>query len=316
METENNYQKKYGVLIKCFTFNQSRYIEQALSSFVYQETTFPFIIALVDDCSTDGQVVIIKDFIEKEFVIEDEDEQLETEDTTVCYARNKQNSNCYIVASFLKYNHYSKQKPKLPYLSKWIDMSKYQAICEGDDYWIDYQKLQKQYCYLETHRNCSMCFSAYQSLFPDGRTLIKRNYPDSKDNCLIKDCIQLGGAFTKMNTILFRTECALPQPSWYRFAKVGDVPLFLTLFMHGDVGYINDVMACYRVNSQGSWSSRNKERSLKAIISDFKTSFLFWRAVNKETRFRFMRHVLYRQLLCIGRFLRDVFRLICKRVRS
>ena len=288
---------EYGVLIRCFTFNQSQYIEQALTSFISQQTTFPFLIALVDDFSTDGQVSLLHRFLEREFDLSsDTSYEYETDYANIVYASHRQNKYCHILVHFLKYNHYSIRKKKAPYLLKWVKMSKYQAICEGDDYWIDKNKLQLQYNYLDQHLDCAMCFTAFRTVSPDGTEKDVYRYRTDVDECSIKDCIRKGGSYTKLNSILYRASYASPKPTWYTHAHVGDLPLFLTLFLHGKVAYINKVTCCYRKNAKGSWTESKNLWKTSEVLYTLKERWLFWNDVNAETRYIYSFAVYRRQI--------------------
>lgn len=170
-------QYKWTVCTSCMTYNQSTYIEDALNGFTMQKTNFPFVCIVVDDASTDGEQDVIKKYLEQHFELEDKTitRNEETEDYVLSFARHKTNRNCFFAVLFLKYNHYRK-KSKLPYISKWIDNSKYLAMCEGDDYWTAPQKLQTQVDYLETHPN--IVLSCHQYSVTDvltGKTSLRKN---------------------------------------------------------------------------------------------------------------------------------------------
>ena len=148
------------VSVRCFTYNQSAYIKDALNGFVMQQTNFPFVVLVVDDASTDGEQEVIRKFMTEEFELSDASVayEKETEFAYIQYAQHKTNKNCFMVAMFLKENHYSQKKKKFPYLAEWRDGVKYEAICEGDDYWIDPLKLQKQVDFLEENDECGLVY--------------------------------------------------------------------------------------------------------------------------------------------------------------
>ena len=150
---------KYLVRVNCMTFNQSSYIEDALNGFCMQETTFPFVCLIMDDASTDGEPEVIKNYLQQHFNLDDEAVVIkdESDDCIRVFAQHVTNKNCYFAVVFLKYNHYSIKKPKLPYYKN-LGNVKYIALCEGDDYWTDPLKLQKQVDFLESHEEYSMCF--------------------------------------------------------------------------------------------------------------------------------------------------------------
>ena len=121
----------YKVVIKCFTYNQEKYIEDALKGFVRQKTNFPFCAIVVDDCSTDGNVEIIKRY-EREYPD-------------------------IIKGIYLPVNMYGNPE-KRKYVEPWENAAQYIAICEGDDYWINDYKLQRQVDFLDSHPDYMMHF--------------------------------------------------------------------------------------------------------------------------------------------------------------
>lgn len=131
---ENQY--KYTVCIHCMTYNHENYLADALEGFVMQKTTFPFVAVVIDDFSTDGTADVLRKYEAKYPDI--------------------------IKAVYLKENYYSQRKSKEPFLKPYDSQSKYIAMCEGDDYWTDPLKLQKQVDFLESHPDYSMCCHRYR----------------------------------------------------------------------------------------------------------------------------------------------------------
>jgi len=161
---------KFKVSVRCFTFNQKTYITDALNGFTMQKTDFPFVCTIVDDASTDGEQQVIMDYLDEHFDRDDSSVAYhkETDYAHVYYAQHKQNKNCYFAVLFLKKNHYSQKKSKLPYLKEWNESAEYMALCEGDDYWIDENKLQKQVLLLDSHQDYSMIFHNALVHYEDG----------------------------------------------------------------------------------------------------------------------------------------------------
>lgn len=122
---------KPEVSIICNTYNQEKYIGQALDGFLMQKTDFPFEVLVHDDASTDGTDRIIKKYAEKHPDI-----------IFPIYETENQWSKGISISQELQY-------PRV--------RGKYIALCEGDDYWTDPQKLQKQYAAMEANPDCNMC---------------------------------------------------------------------------------------------------------------------------------------------------------------
>lgn len=154
--------ESFLVIVKCMTFNHHAYIEDAMNGFCMQKTDFPYLCIVMDDCSADGEQEVIKNYVAEHFnSITNE----ETDDYVLNLCQHKTNENCYFAVFYLKYNHYSIKKEKGLYYSKWLNNSKYVALCEGDDYWIDESKLQKQVVFLEENVDYGMCFTSFNILY-------------------------------------------------------------------------------------------------------------------------------------------------------
>ena len=121
------------VSIKCFVYNHEPYLRQCLDGFVMQKTNFKFEAIVHDDASTDGSAAIIREYAEKYSDIIKP--ILETE------------------------NQYSKKDGSLQNIIDAQVLGKYIAICEGDDYWIDPNKLQMQVDFLEANPDYGMCYT-------------------------------------------------------------------------------------------------------------------------------------------------------------
>ena len=142
--TENEITKSWSdwkceapplVSIRCIAYNQEKYIEDTLNGFLMQKTDFPFEIIVHDDASTDRTAKIIKEYADRfPHIIQP---ILETE------------------------NQYSKGGTHLADRVKPYLRGKYIALCEGDDYWIDPSKLQKQIDFLESHSDFGMCYTEF-----------------------------------------------------------------------------------------------------------------------------------------------------------
>ena len=282
---------KYSVAIQCMTYNHSKYITDALDGFVKQNTDFPFVILLVDDASTDGEEKVISDYIEENFNLGNKaiTYEKETEYAKITYAQHKTNNNCFIVAMYLKYNHYliGKKLDKLKYLEEWIDNSKYIALCEGDDYWIDCNKLQKQVDFLESKPDYSMCFHKAKIVNELNRDVpLKSHVIENRDytaNELFYNWI------VPTASMLYRKEVmCFPYKKQERLLN-GDINIVLTCAMLGKIYAFNDTMSVYRMQSTGVTYNKKlqKQRALKSpdhflYIKDNFSNILSKRLINKS----------------------------------
>ncbi|MDM0954892.1 glycosyltransferase [Clostridium perfringens] len=226
------------VSINCITYNHEKYIGEALESFMMQKTNFDFEIIVSDDFSTDNTVEVVKKF------------------------QKKYPNKIRLIEG--KKNIGARQNGMRAHNNS---LGKYVAICEGDDYWTDCNKLQKQINYMEKNRDCSMVFHNAEKINDKTKKsegfMINKNLNSKK--ILIKDFFDL--QFIPTASILYKKELKDNMPSWYMDAITGDFPFNLILIANSYAYYMNDVMSVYRVgNSEsmmGKWKSRSKSLDFK-----------------------------------------------------
>lgn len=243
--------RDYKVLVRCATYNQSKYICDALNGFVMQQTNFPFVVLVVDDASTDGEQEVIRKFMAEEFDLSDTSVayEKETEYAYIQYAQHRTNKNCFMVAMFLKENHYSQKKKKFPYLAEWRDGVKYEAICEGDDYWIDPLKLQKQVDFLEANLDYSLCFHAAK-IQRECKGLNALSFENIEDREYLAQEL-FDNWIAPTASFVFRTSIQSLQLKDSSRMLNGDIVLVLKCATIGKVRGFSDVMSVYRIQQGG-----------------------------------------------------------------
>lgn len=220
------------VSIRCITYNHEPYIRQCLDGIVMQQTIFRFEVIVHDDASTDGTGSIIKEYAEKYPEI--------------------------IKPIFETENKWSKRDGSLQRIMNEACQGKYIAICEGDDYWIDYQYLQKKIDILESDDGISMvcnktaCFSQKQ------KCIVRYNLDFHNDRFLDpKDLIMRGGGYVATCSMVYRKSVVDNYPDYCVKCHVGDYPRQIMCGMKGKVYFLSDTMTVYRVDNSNSWVGKN-----------------------------------------------------------
>ncbi|MCD9464114.1 hypothetical protein CJF25_14155 [Photobacterium phosphoreum] len=231
------YTDKVYISCVCITFNQKDYIRDAIDSFLAQETEYYFEIIIHDDVSTDGTRDILLEY------------------------KNKYPS---IIKLVLQDENQYKLGKKITPLAVSYASGEYIALCEGDDFWIDKQKLQKQITELEKNKNIKICFTSAYSLYPNGKVKVINNY---KNTYLVKfeNIILGGGGYMPTASILIKREVYKELPLWFYSAPVGDYYIQMLGGLNGAI-YLSDQTSAYRISSVGSWSSN---RNINKINEDY-----------------------------------------------
>jgi glycosyltransferase involved in cell wall biosynthesis len=181
-------------------------------------------------------------------------------------------------------NQYSKQDGSLGrIMNAAIDATgaKYIAMCEGDDYWTDPYKLQKQVDFMETHPEYVMCCHSVD-WYQEGK-LIKQNIICQHDSDLrTEDIISQGGYYINICSVLFKKELMANRTNYQKIATVGDHPLCIKAALSGKVRFLHETMSVYRCFVKNGWTDTNyHDDKVKAI--HFYNTICWMQAVNKET---------------------------------
>ena len=287
---------KFLVCVRCPTFNHAAFIEDAMNGFCMQETTFPFVCCIVDDASTDGEPEIIRRYLQDHFDLEDESVawNKETDNYILSFAQHKNNRNCYFAIFYLKSNHYSIKKSKYPYFKNWMNYTKYMAICEGDDYWVDKHKLQKQIDIMESHSNCSMVICNGFSEKYGNLNQIQMNPIRMTESGFVPthDILEEKFGLIPTASMCYRTELYLSMPSYMKNAPVGDRPIRMWCAINGDIYYLTTPMLVHRKFVPGSFGVRsNNNKDLAKSV--YERMIVFFDEFDKSTNYKYHSDVQY-----------------------
>lgn len=256
------------VTICCITYNHAAYIRECLNGFLMQETNFKFEVVIHDDASTDETQSIIKEYCEKYPNV---------------FSPIFQHVNQYsrgiksIIQTFCV--------PKF--------RGKYIAMCEGDDYWIDPYKLQKQVDIMENNPNCSLVISNGISL----NEITKKQYiinpmGDIKKSGFISPNLVLLERRLIPTASMFYRKDQSKMPDFFRNCPVGDRPLRLWLLSNGDIYYFANPMIMYREQSNGSFGQRACS-SVKYAKEIYDGMIAFYNNYNEFTKYKYNKEIQY-----------------------
>lgn len=233
------------VSISCITYNQAPYIRQCLDGFLSQQITFPIEIVLYDDASTDGTQEIIQEYAQQYPSLFNVFLNQENQ-----YSKGIRGMN-------MKFNlHRCK--------------GKYIAFCEGDDYWTDPDKLQKQVDFLEENPEYSICCTNYSEVDDNGKILKENVWDGIRLSPTITHEMILKLYKPKILTSIFRKEAlkrGVPEIYYQTFNTDNFLCAFATEY--GPAGFLNFNSGCYRVHNQGVWSGKSEINQYEMQLSTF-----------------------------------------------
>lgn len=255
------------------TYNHARYIEETMNGFCMQETTFPFICIIMDDCSTDGEQEVINNYLSDKFIpfIDGKIKSEETNDYILSFVRHKTNHNCFFAVYFLKYNHYSRQKPKWRYYSNWNNLlyAKYIALCEGDDHWIHPRKLQMQVDFMEEHPDYVLCHTDFNLSTGGYRN---HSYIQTDNDNVFYETLTKGISIGTL-TVLYRVDIYkhIPQLWIGKGWPMTDYPMWIEMSHEGKFKRLPDITATYRILTESfSHGDFDKEVRFRETVRDIR----------------------------------------------
>jgi glycosyltransferase involved in cell wall biosynthesis len=225
------------------TYNHEPFIAQAIESVLAQETSFCAEVVIGEDLSTDRTREIARAYRER--------------------YPNKirlllQERNLGARANFVR-----------TYKACRGD---YIALLQGDDYWTSPHKLQRQVEFLDAHQKCTLCFhSVAQCCQTEGSTPTSPSRKTRNRHLLYAMEDLLEGNFIATCSVMYRNGVVSDFPSWFFETPMGDWPAHVLHAQHGEIGYIDEVMATYRIHGGGIWSPMRASERRKGLIDTLKT---------------------------------------------
>ena len=268
------------VQVVCITYNHEKYIAEALNSFVRQNTNFPYEVLVGDDCSTDNTGKIVAEYAERYPDII----KVIPRESNMGPTRNLMDLISHCTA---------------PYI----------AFCEGDDYWIDDYKLQKQFDFMENNPNIRICYTKTKVVYPEnwgtldwykpinGEIII----PDSIPGCAAKRYISAHGFITNFcahtSSHFYRWNYEMEVPEWFHGGYSCDISIFMMQLGDGVAAMLDDVTSVYRRSEVGvamaydpteNFLKTRKEyiRFLYGLILHFKEKYSSFACLTMEKRLK------------------------------
>jgi len=224
------------VSVTMITYNHERFIAEAIEGVLMQQTDFAVELVIGEDCSTDGTRAIVRRYGER-------------------YPER--------IRLLLPERNLGARTNALATLN--ACRGRYIAVCEGDDYWTDPTKLQKQVDLLEAHPEWSLNFHRVLVVYEDGSSSSRELGPEQrKEVYSLEDYLRTN--LMQTASIVFRRDALVDFPEWYYRAQIGDWAMVTLLAQHGDMGYIDEVMSVYRKHIGGIWSGQNEMAQIRGQI--------------------------------------------------
>jgi len=221
------------------TYNHESFIRQAIESVMMQKTDFDFELVIGEDCSTDATRIIVSE-IHQEFP---KRIRLLLPEQNVGMMQNARSSYASCIGHYV-------------------------AFLEGDDYWTDSNKLQRQVNWMDAHPDCPLCFHPASYVDEIGRP-IRKQYPEEPkrfytlDDMMVQNWAQIG-------SVMLRRELMPEIPPWFSELLLGDWPLFILMARFGDLCCLPETMLAYRIHPNSHWSSRLEAEKTLATIEMFR----------------------------------------------
>lgn len=234
------------VSICMITYNHEKYLKQAIDGVLGQKTNFEIELVIANDNSPDNTDAIIQEYI-----------------------RSNPNGNK------IKYIHNPVNIGMMPNFINALEncAGRYVAMCEGDDYWTDEFKLQKQVDFLEKNKEYAMCFHKV-SVETSGVISEDNITLESPNKTTIKDLAN--GNYIHTCSVMYRNRLFKNFPRYFKKSPIGDYYLHMLNSLYGDIYRLDDNMAVYRVHQTSYWSSKEQEERTKiwvAFLKKIKSNF-------------------------------------------
>lgn len=247
---------KMKVSVCIVTYNHAKFVRQTLDSVLSQQTTFDFEVIVGDDLSKDNTREILAEY----------QTRYPDKIRLLLHPTNLGNNGMHNALSTFKEAR-----------------GEYIAQMDGDDYWINPHKLQKQADMLDQHPDYSACFTNALKVFEDEQYEPFVLVDEKKPAYTVDDLIgEEEIFFMATSSIMFRKNAIPEYPAWYYLSQSGDIPRNVLLAKAGPIGYIDETMSVYRKNRGGASYSDNEKD--KAFLNN---RILMYSNINSELDYKY-----------------------------
>lgn len=277
------------VSIRCLVYNHEPYLRQCLDGFVMQKTNFAFEAIVHDDASTDGSAAIIREYADKYPDIIKPIYEIE--------------------------NQYSKRDGSISrIMNNAVHPSvKYIALCEGDDYWTDPLKLQKQVEFLESHPEYSMCYTNILCYNQTKKKFHEWILSDA-DIITIDDLIKYNRVHT-LTTVLRKSllfeylDFSNRLPSF----PLGDYQMWLWMALKAPIYHFKMETGVYRILEESASHSINALKHFYFDLACYDIRLIFIREFGLKFKSYYLRRLKYVLLECIkNKWYKELFYAVFK----
>lgn len=209
------------------TYNHEKFIAQAIESVLMQETDFPVELIIGEDCSTDSTRQIVKAYAEK---------------------------HPDVIRALLPERNLGMQRNGAAVLQ--ACRGEYVSPLEGDDYWTAPDKLQRQVEFLTTHPELSLCHHAVEYVrWEGGARHVLQSFPPESCRGTRQAMDLIGGNFIQTCSLMLRRDCLPAMDASFLSLKLGDWPICYLVAERGGIGFLDKVMADYRIHDSNCWNA-------------------------------------------------------------
>ena len=222
------------------TYGHEKFIEKAINGVLMQECNFEIELILANDCSPDSTNEKVKHCIDS-----------------------------HPRGHWIKNTMHPKNLGMMPNFIWALEQckGKYIALCEGDDYWTDPLKLQKQVDFLEANKEYSICFHRVKLFKQTEKKFYKDNITREVNETTIMADLAINN-YVHTPSVVFRNNFELPE--WFSKTPLGDWSLYMFLVRDKKIKKLNDIMAVYRVNEGGVWTNKSQIQKMEMAFKSFR----------------------------------------------
>lgn len=256
------------VSIYCLAYNHENYIRRCLDGFLKQKTDFLFEVIVHDDASSDNTAQILREYEEKyPHIIR-----------PIYQTENQFSLGVNPIEKFI-----------FP-----VVRGKYIAVCEGDDYWTDSDKLNSQIKMLESHPDCHLSVCGVQEVAIDETPLgiYHPNFNIAESIISPESFIKYAGSYafqTSSYVMRYKDWKRYIQnpPKFKKVSDIGDLPMLLYFGSLGNTAYVKRVMTCYRRGALTSYSSKKNKWTEEKRLIHFEKQIKVWKSFDEFSSKRF-----------------------------